>query len=85
MLAKISKTDAQWLLNVWAPIRGGRVDNSTFGMFLKAYNMMKGADRKVNCFSCEGRTIAAVANSIFEQYQQEIETIASKTTRKRKS
>ena len=76
MLSKISKSDAEWLLNTWAPIRGGRVDNSTFQMFLKAYNIMKGTDRKVNCFSCEGRTIAAMANSMFNQYQAEIEAIA---------
>ena len=85
MLAKISKTDAQWLLNVFQPIRGGRVDNSTFQMFLKAYNMMKGADKKVKCFSCEGRTIAAMANSMFEQYQSEIEAIATKTSKRNAS
>ena len=84
MLAKISKTDAEWLLRVFAPIRGGRVDNSTFQMFLKAYNIMKGTDRQVNCFSCEGRTIAAMANSMFEQHQSEIEAIAKpKRGRKR--
>ena len=76
MLAELSKSDAEWLLNVYAPIRGGRIDNSTFGTFLKAYNLMRGADRKVNCFSCEGRQIAAMANSMFEQYQGEIETLA---------
>jgi hypothetical protein len=79
MLAKISKTDAQWLLNTFAPIRGGRVDNSTFQMFLKAYNLMKGTDRKINCFSCEGRTIAAMANNMFEQYESEIQSLASAT------
>ena len=45
---------------------------------------MKGADRKVNCFSCEGRTIAAMANSMFEQYQGEIEALTvSKRGRKK--
>lgn len=83
MLPKISKSDAQWLLRVYAPIRGGRVDNSTFQTFLKAYNIMKGADRVVNCFSCEGRTIAAMANSMFEQYQSEIEAL-TKSKRGRK-
>lgn len=76
MLAKISKSDAEWLLRVFAPIRGGRVDNSTFQMFLKAYNLMRGTNTVVKCFSCEGRTIAAMANSMFNQYQAEIEAIA---------
>ena len=84
MLAKISKTDAQWLLEVYGPMRGFRIDNGTFGTYLKAYNLMKGTERKVNCTSCEGRTIAAMANSMFEQYQEEIKVIATKTTRKKK-
>ena len=79
MLPKISKSDAQWLLNVFAPIRGGRVDNSTFQMFLKAYNILRDTDRQVSCFSCEGRTIAAMANSIFEQYESEIQSLANAT------
>ena len=77
MLPQISKEDAKWLLRVFAPIRGGRVDNSTFQMFLKAYNILRDTDRKVSCFSCEGRSIAAMANSIFEQYQGEIEALAN--------
>ena len=84
MLSKISKSDAEWLLRVFAPIRGGRVDNSTFQVFLKAYNIMRGTDRQVACFSCEGRSIAAMANSMFEQHQSEIEAlIVSKRGRKK--
>ena len=83
MLPKISKGNAQWLINTFQPIRGGRVDNSTFQMFLKAYNILRDTDRQVSCFSCEGRSIAAMANSIFDQYKSEIESIATKTTRKR--
>ena len=83
MLPKISKDQAKWLVNVFQPIRGGRVDNSTFQMFLKAYNILRDTDRKVNCFSCEGRSIAAMANSMFDQYKSEIESVATKTTRKK--
>ena len=83
MLPKISKGNAQWLINTFQPIRGGRVDNSTFQMFLKAYNILRDTDRKVSCFSCEGRSIAAMANSIFDQYKSEIESIATKTISKR--
>jgi hypothetical protein len=84
MLAKISKTDAQWLLNEYGPKRGYRVDNSTFQMFLKAYNLMKGTDRKVNCFTCEGRAIAAMASSMYEQYESKIQKIANARKRKTK-
>ena len=86
MLAQISKSEAQWLLNTFAPMRGGRVDNNTFQTFLKAYNLMRGTNTVVKCFSCEGRTIAAMANSMFNQYQAEIEALTvSKRGRKKKS
>ena len=45
---------------------------------------MRGTERKVNCTSCEGRSIAAMANSMFEQYEEEIKVIATTTTRKKK-
>ena len=77
MLPKISKTDAQWLLNDYGPKRGYRVDNSTFQMYLKAYNILKGTDRKVDCMSCEGRAIAAMASSIYEQHEAELKAIAT--------
>ena len=83
MLPKISKDQAKWLINKFQPIRGGRVDNSTFQLFLKAYNILRDTDRKVSCFSCEGRSIASMANSIFDQYKEEIEKIATKRTRKK--
>lgn len=86
MLAKISKEEAKWLLDTFAPMRGGRVDNTTFQTFLKAYNLMRGTNTVVKCFSCEGRTIAAMANSMFNQYQAEIEALTvSKRGRKKKS
>ncbi len=85
MLPKISKSDAQWLINTFQPIRGGRVDNSTFQMFLKAYNILRNTDRKVSCFSCEGRSIAAMANSMFDQYKVEIEKIATTNASRKKT
>ena len=84
MLAKINKTDAQWLVNEYAPKRGYRINSDTFGTFLRAYNLMKGTNKEVNCFSCEGRTIAAIAKSMYDQHEEEIKTIATKTTRKKK-
>lgn len=86
MLAKITKEDANWLVNVFAPMKGGRVDNSTFQMFLKAYNLMRGTNRTVNCFSCEGRSVAKMASSMYEQYEAEIQAVLTTTKgRKKKS
>jgi len=86
MLAKITKAEAKWLLEEYGPKRGYRIDNTNFQLFLKAYNMMKGTERKVNCFSCEGRTIAALTKNMFEQYESEIQAIATPTRgRKKKS
>ena len=85
MSLKINKTQAKWLLDKFQPVRGGRVDNSTFQMFLKAYNILRNTDRKVSCFSCEGRSIAAMANSMFDQYKVEIEKIATKNASRKKT
>jgi len=86
MLAKITKTEAKWLLEEYGPKRGFRIDNSNFQTFLKAYNLMRGTERKVNCFSCEGRSIAAMANSMYNQYEADIQAIANppKKTRSKK-
>lgn len=86
MLAKITKDEAKWLLETYAPMRGFRINNGTLGTYLQAYNLMKGTDRKVSCSSCEGRSIAAMANSMFEQYESEIQAIANppKKTRSKK-
>ena len=85
MSLKINKTQAKWLLDKFQPVRGGRVDNNTFQMFLKAYNILRNTDRKVSCFSCEGRSIAAMANSMFDQYKVEIEKIATKNASRKKT
>lgn len=89
MLPEISKEEAQWLLNDYGPKRGYRVDHSTVPMFLKAYNLMKGGDRKIECTSCEGKAIAQMASSMFEQYEGSIKARAGvlpkpKLTKKRK-
>ena len=83
MLAKISKEEAKWLLEVYGPMRGYRIDNGTLGTYLKAYNLMRGTDRKVSCSSCEGRSIAAMANSMYNQYEEEIKAIATPKQGKR--
>lgn len=76
MLPEISKQDATWLVEFYGPKKGYRVDNTTFQMFLRAYNIMKNTNRQVSCFSCEGRSIAAMAKSMYEQYEEDIKKIA---------
>lgn len=77
MLPEITKEDAKWLVEEYGPKRGYRVDNSTFQMYLKAYNILKATDKKVDCMSCEGRAIAAMASSIYEQHEAELKAIAT--------
>ena len=84
MLPEITKEQALWLLNDYAPKRGYRVDNNTFDMFLKAYNLLKGTNKVVQCRSCEMLAIAKIAGSLYGQYEEDIKAIATKTTRGRK-
>ncbi len=76
MLPKISKEEAIWLLEEYAPKRSFGINNKTLNMFLRAYNLMKGVEHKINCTSCEARGIAAIAKSMFNQYEAEIQAVA---------
>ena len=80
----LTKEDAQWLVNVFNPMRYGRIASSTIGMFVKATNLISNKNLSVPSCGCEYKTTAAIANSYYNQYQSEIETLATKTTRGRK-
>ena len=73
----LTKDDAQWLLNVFQPVRKGRISGNTIGMFIKATNLISGKNLSVPSCGCEYKTSAAVANSYFDQYKSEIENIAN--------
>ena len=76
MLAEITKEQALWLVEFYSPKREYRVDHSTVPMYLKAYNLMKGGDRKIECTACEGKAIAQMAKSMYGQYEADIRAIA---------
>jgi len=73
----LTKSDAQWLLNVFQPIRRGRIGGSTIGMFVKATNLISGKNTTVPSCGCEYKTVAAIANSYFDQYKSQIEEVAN--------
>ena len=73
----LTKTDAQWLLNVFQPMRHGRIAGNTIGTFIQATNLISGKNLTVPSCGCEYKTSAAVANSYFDQYKSEIEKIAN--------
>ena len=85
MLAKINKADAKWLVEEYAPKRHYRVDHSTVPMFLKAYNILKGGNREINCTSCEAKSIAMMSKSMYEQHQTEIESISNARKKSKKT
>jgi len=69
---EITKEDAVWLVEEFAPKRGGMVSGKTINMFLRAINTILKQNRKAPSCSCEYRTVAAIANNVYEQYQSEI-------------
>lgn len=68
----ISKQDAVWLIEEFDKKRGGMINGKTIGIFLRAINTILDQNRKVPSCSCEYRTVAAIANNVFEQYKPQI-------------
>lgn len=75
--SNLSKGDAQWLINEYPKIIGKRVDNSTIGQHLKAFNLIKGSNETVPSCSCQWVGASKVSESLFSQYKPEIEVIAN--------
>jgi len=69
---EISKEDAIWLIEEFDKKRGGTINGKTINMFLRAINTILNQNRKAPGCSCEYRTVAAIANNVFEQYKNEI-------------
>ena len=73
----LTKADADWLLNVFQPMRHGRIAGNTIGTFVKATNLISGKNLSVPSCGCEYKTQAAIANSYFDQYKSQIEEVAN--------
>ena len=81
----MTKTEAQWLMNEYWPKKELQVNQETIKMFTKAINIIKGTDNAVPSCSCQWRTNALIAKSLYEQNEALIIETASKTTRTKKT
>ena len=80
----MTKSDAQWLVDVFKPKRHLRIDSSSIGMFVKAINIIMGSNRSIPGCSCEWKVTATIANSAYEQHESKILELYNKPTRGRK-
>lgn len=85
----LTKEQAKWLVEEYSPKRGGRINTASMGMFINAYNLLRNVNHTPKCSSCEARSLAGVANSLYEQFENEIKKLADggeqpkRTTRKK--
>lgn len=79
----ISKADSIWLVEEFAPKRKLRIDSSTIGMFVKAINIILEQNRRIPSCGCEYKVTATIANSAYEQHEQEILNSYNSKTRGR--
>jgi hypothetical protein len=49
----LTKTEAEWLLNVYQPKKDGIVNGTTISLFIKAINYMRGTNSVVPSCGCE--------------------------------
>ena len=67
----LTKQDVEWLLNDYNRIRNYGKINSWIDWHIKAQSLLKGNAEKPSC-SCMWATAARVANSMYEQYEQQL-------------
>ena len=79
----ISKTDATWLVEEFNPIRKGTLNDKTIPLFIKAINIILEQNRRIPGCACEYKVTALIANSAYEQHEQEILNIYNSKTRGR--
>ena len=68
----ISKADATWLVEEFNPIRKGTINKQTIGDFIKAINIILEQNRRIPGCGCEFKVTGAIANSAYEQFEQQI-------------
>lgn len=68
----LTREDAQWVLNVFQPIRRGTVNGSTIKSFVRAINIMTGKSLSAPSCSCEYKHYAVMANSYFDQFKDRL-------------
>lgn len=80
----MTKADATWLVEEFASKRRGIINSKTIGMFVKAINIILNQNRSIPSCGCEFKVTAVIANSAYDQHEQEILSIYNKKTRGRK-
>jgi hypothetical protein len=80
----LSREDALWLMETYAPMREYQINVENFKVFLKAYNLMKNANRRMGCFTCEARQVTKMTISYFEQHEATIKAIAYPVEKKKR-
>ena len=77
----MTKTNAQWLMNEYWPNRDRQVNAESIKIFTKAINIIRDQNNPIPACSCQWRTNALIAKSLYEQNQSLIETTANAKTR----
>lgn len=83
----ITQDDAKWLIDFYKPRMSYQINQSSIQWHLKAFNLIKGANEKVPSCPCHWVSGAKMAQSLFSQYETEIQQLYEqpvKTTRGRK-
>ena len=79
----LTQEEALWLINEYAPRRGGRISGSTMDTyFVKARTLMQGKPSERPGCSCMFRSYVMMTNSMFGQYESEIKDIAYPVVKK---
>ena len=73
----LSKDDAQWLIKEIKPLLGGSIRGKNISIYTKAVNLIRGTNLPNPGCSCEYKTKALTAQSLFGQYHEDIEKIAN--------
>jgi len=81
----MTKTDAQWLMNEYWPNRELGVTRQTIQMFTRVINIIREQNNPIPSCSCQWRTNALIAKSLYEQNQTLIEKTATTNVKKRQS
>lgn len=68
----MTKDDAIWLVEEFAPKRKGTISGKTIGMFMKAINLILDQNRQIPSCGCEFNVMGKIANSAYEQHEQRI-------------
>ena len=85
----LTQEEALWLINEYAPRRGGRISGSTMdAYFVKARTLMLGKQAERPGCACMFKAFVSMTNAMYGQYENEIQAIAypvvKKSTRGRK-